>query len=91
MIYESIKHETKLYTYYSVKVIVFHQGYKNLARIAQKYGNTELWMKYKWLSIEHRVVTEIILPSLNHTKLKGVPALAFRKEFGWLYPLKYIQ
>jgi hypothetical protein len=84
MIYESTKHTCKSYEYYSVKQITFHQGYKNLARIAHKYGNTELWMKYKGLSIEHRVITEITLPSLNHMKLKSASALSFREEFGWL-------
>jgi hypothetical protein len=86
MLTNSQKIVTKYFTWYSVTILTPHKGYRNLAKIARKYGNDDLWLKYYMLanSPEFRESKTVKLYKLNHTKLKGIPAKVFRDEFNWI-------
>ena len=70
-------------TVYSVDVMAVHAGYRNLARIANKHKNMNLWFKYHCLSMQEMRKTTHILKSLNHSRLKRISASEFRTEFAW--------
>lgn len=69
--------------YYEVEYTERHPGYANLAKIALKHNNLDLWYKYHLKAVKNTKYIKKILPSLNHTRLKG-------HEFSLLQKIKLI-
>lgn len=72
-----------VYTYYRWTESKKHPGYANLAKIAKKHNNLDLWYKYWYLANVHSVHKHRRSVTINHTKFDA-RASAVRKAWSFL-------